>query len=266
MKNLNLNSNEIKKGGSILLIPVDSIVPNPYQPRRIFNEVKLAQLAQSIKTNGIIQPLIVRKVNDSYELISGERRLCAAKIVGLSTVPCVLMSVSDEKSSLFSLIENIQRDNLYFFEETESIDNFINTFNSDNESLSKKIGKNEDFIISALKFCNLPDDIKSDIIINSLPESVVLSLIGIKNNDIIRELINYITENSLNEYESQVYINSFFNSSVKKIIKVKKFKDIKIFLNTINHAIDTMCNAGINAMFSEKEDNDFYEYIVKIPK
>ncbi len=264
-KILKLN-NEIKKGGSILLIPVDSISPNPFQPRRFFNEVKLNELAQSVKTNGIIQPLIVRKVCDGYELISGERRLRAAKMVGLSTVPCVLMSVCDEKSSLFSLIENVQRENLHFYEETESINNIILNFNNDNDTVSGLIGKNREIIVSALKFCKLSDDIKSDIVMNSLPDGVIQSLLCVENEQNITELIKYITENSLNEYESQVYINSFINSQTKKVIKVKKLKDITIFINTINHAVETMCRAGIKAKFSENETNDFYEFFVRIPK
>ncbi len=187
-------------------------------------------------------------------------------MVGLSTVPCVLMSACDEKSSLFSLIENVQRENLHFYEETESINNIILNFNTDNDSVSKKIGKNEEKIMSALKFSNLSNDVKSDIIMNSLPDSVIQSLLKVDDEHNIIELIKYITENSLNEYESQVYIHSFMNSQMKRIIKVKKLKDITIFINTIHHAVDTMCRAGIKAKFSENETNDFYEFFVKIPK
>ncbi|MBR6599121.1 MAG: ParB/RepB/Spo0J family partition protein [Oscillospiraceae bacterium] len=263
---MKLNDNEIKKGGSILLIPVDNIYSNPFQPRRIFNELRLNELAQSIKSNGIIQPLIVRKSSDKYELISGERRLRAAKMVGLSTVPCVLMAACDEKSELFSLIENIQRENLYYFEQTESISSIINNFNVDNDSFSKLLGKNEEVVLDALKFDVLSDDIKSDIILNSIPESVILMLLEINDEIIIKELLEYIIVNSLNEFDSLVYINSFLNSKTKKITKVSKLKDIKIFINKINHAVDTMCRAGIKAKYSETETDGFYEFLVKIPK
>ena len=248
---MKLNEQEIKKGGSILLIPVDYILPNPDQPRRVFSEKELNELAQSVKNNGIIQPLIVRKTDDFYELISGERRLRAAKMVGLSTVPCVLMSVSREKSALFSIIENIQRSNLFFFEEAESIETLLEYFN-DSSELAEKLGKNQ--------------EIRNEIVINKLSDKQIEYLLEIQNRDDFQSVLKYIISNSLSDDETLMYINNINKTSNHKLVTFKKLKDIRIFINTINHAVDTMCKAGIKTEFSENESEEFFEYYVKIPK
>ncbi len=262
---MKLNEKEIKKGGSILLIPVDYILPNPDQPRRVFCEKELNELAQSVKNNGIIQPLIVRKTDDFYELISGERRLRAAKMVGLSTVPCVLMSVSREKSALFSMIENIQRSNLFFFEEAESIETLLEYFN-DSSDLAEKLGKNHIEIKKGIKFCNLNQEIRNEIVVNELTDKQVEYLLDIHNKDDFLNILKHIISNSLSDDETLMYINNLNKTSNHKPVTFKKLKDIKIFINTINHAVDTMCKAGIKTEYSEKESEEFFEYHVKIPK
>ena len=262
---MKLNEQEIKKGGSILLIPVDYILPNPDQPRRVFSEKELNELAQSVKNNGIIQPLIVRKTDDFYELISGERRLRAAKMVGLSTVPCVLMSVSREKSALFSIIENIQRSNLFFFEEAESIETLLEYFN-DSSELAEKLGKNQEIINNGIKFCNINQEIRNEIVINKLSDKQIEYLLEIQNRDDFQSVLKYIISNSLSDDETLMYINNINKTSNHKLVTFKKLKDIRIFINTINHAVDTMCKAGIKTEFSENESEEFFEYYVKIPK
>ncbi len=259
---------KLKTSGSILLIPVDFVIPNPNQPRKIFNQSELEGLASSIKHNGIIQPLVVRRSeNDNFELISGERRLRAAKIVGLKTVPCVLMSACDEQSALYAIIENIQRDNLNFFEEAESIMKLATVYNLSQQDIAKKLGKSQSSLSNKLRLLKLSPELRTVIIENSLTERHARALLKL-NNDVERlKVLLYIIEKKLNVSDTDRYIDNLLNPvCVKSEPKFKKLKDVKIFINTINHAIDTMRKAGIKAVSTEHETCEYYEYVVRIPK
>lgn len=259
---------KVKTGGSVLLVPTDQIVPNPSQPRKVFNHNELECLASSIKNNGIIQPLVIRKNNEGkYELISGERRLRAAIMVGLDTVPCIIMSVSDSDSALFSIIENIQRDNLNFFEEAESVYRLITDFNMTQEEISKRLGKSQSYFSNKIRLLKLPEDLRCIILENSLTERHARALLKIRDDSDKFKAVLYIIENNLNVNETDKYIDSIINPiQLKSKPKFKKLKDIKIFINTINHAVDTMRKAGINAYSEKHETSDYLEYVIRIEK
>lgn len=259
---------KVKTGGSILLVPTDQIIPNPSQPRKTFNQNELECLSSSIKNNGIIQPLVIRKKeNDKYELISGERRLRAAGMVGLETVPCVLMSVSDSDSALFAIIENIQRDNLNFFEEAESIHRLMTEFNMTQDEISKKLGKSQSYFSNKIRLLKLPPDLRAVILENSLTERHARALLKLKNDVDRFKAILFIIENNLNVTETDKYIESIINPvQIKSKPKFKKLKDIKIFINTINHAVDTMRKAGIKADSEKHETSEYLEYVIRIEK
>lgn len=259
---------KLKSSGSIILIPVDSIVPNPNQPRKVFNQNELDSLSASIKNNGIIQPLVTRKTSDGrYELISGERRFRAAKNIGLETVPCIVMSVSDEQSALFAIIENVQRDNLNFFEEAESILKLSEIYNMSQFDIAKKLGKSQSYLSNKMRLLKLSCELRGVITENSLTERHARALLKLDNDvDRLKALL-HIIEKQLNVSETDKYIDSLINPSASKTKpKFKKIKDIKIFVNTINHAVDTMRKAGIKAITTENETNDYFEYVVRIPK
>lgn len=261
-------SSKPKNGGSIVLVPVNSIIPNPNQPRKVFNEKELESLSASIKHNGIIQPLVIRKSEDNkYELISGERRLRAAKIVGLETVPCVVMAVNDEQSALFAIIENVQRDNLNFFEEAESIYKLCELYNMSQFDIAKKLGKSQSYLSNKVRLLKLPSELRAVIIENSLSERHARALLKIENDVEKLKVLLYIIEKKLNVSETEKYIDSLINPCLSKNKpKFKKIKDIKLFVNTINHAVDTMRKAGIKAITTENETTDYFEYVVRIPK
>lgn len=257
-----------RTGGSILLVPTDEIIPNPNQPRKVFNQNELDALADSIRNNGIIQPLVVRKNNnDEYELISGERRLRAAVKVGLETVPCVLMSVSDNDSALFAIIENIQRDNLNYFEEAESISRLVNDYSMTQDEISKRLGKSQSYLSNKLRLLRLSDELRSVILENSLSERHARALLRLDSDiDRLKALLEIIEKN-MNVSETDKYIDSIVTPVKQKSRpKFRKLKDIKLFINTINHAVDTMRNAGIKAVSEENETSDYIEYVIRIPK
>lgn len=259
---------KLKSGGSIVLISVDSIIPNPNQPRKTFNHAELEGLASSIKHNGIIQPLVIRRSDsDKFELISGERRLRAAKLVGLDTVPCILMSACDEQSALYAIIENIQRDNLNFFEEAEAISKLSTVYSLSQYEIAKKLGKSQSSLSNKTRLLKLSPELRSVITENSLTERHARALLRLDTDvDRLKALL-YIIEKKLNVNETDKYIEALLNPvSPKTEPKFKKLKDVKIFINTINHAVDTMRKAGIQAVSTEHETCEYYEYVVRIPK
>lgn len=259
---------KLKESGSIIMIPNDIIYPNPNQPRKNFDYNELEGLAASIRHSGIIQPLVVRKIDDDkYELISGERRLRAARMVGLLAVPCIIMSVNNDESALFSIIENIQRENLNFFEEAQSIEKLFSVYNMSQNEIARKLGKSQSFLSNKLRLLRLNEKIRNKVINAGLTERHARALLKLDTDEKRMKALEYIIEKNLNVSETDSYIESIISPSVKKPQpKFKKLKDIKIFINTINHAVDTMRRAGINANSSEHETSEYYEYVVRIPK
>ncbi|MGP8247186.1 MAG: ParB/RepB/Spo0J family partition protein [Bryobacteraceae bacterium] len=143
-----------------LTLPINSIEPNPLQPRRIFQSERLAELAQSIQTNGIIQPLVVRKLGDRYELVAGERRWRAAKIAGLESVPVVVRPITDDKLLEVSLIENIQREDLNPMETASAFEQLGREFNLSAEDIGRRTGKDRTTVLNFLRLLNLPPEVR----------------------------------------------------------------------------------------------------------
>jgi ParB family chromosome partitioning protein len=155
----------------IKYIPIDSIKPNPYQPRKDFNKKALEELSQSIKTYGVIQPISVRKLQDnSYELVAGERRLRASELANLKEIPAIIVDYRDKESAMIALIENLQREDLNFIEEAEGYRNLIEDHGFTQQELAEKIGKSQSTIANKLRLLKLPDDIKRDLIEHNLTE------------------------------------------------------------------------------------------------
>ena len=165
------SSSKSKVNCQIQLLPHEIILPNPHQPRVRFDYNELDGLAVSIRTNGILQPINVRKNSDgSYELISGERRLRAARMVGMSKIPCIVMDVSDEQSALFAIIENVQRQNLDFFEEAVAIERLMTEHGLTQEEISKKLGKALSTLSNKLRLLWLTEALRDKISCAGLTE------------------------------------------------------------------------------------------------
>lgn len=263
MKNI-----KYKIGGQIILLPQEDIYPNPNQPRRRFDFDELEGLAQSIRQNGIIQPIAVRvNSNGNYELISGERRLRASRLVGISQIPCIIMEASDDKSALFALIENMQRCDLGFFEEASAIEKLIMDFKMTREEVCKKLGKAQPTISNKLRLLRLPEDVRLKITQEGLTERHARALLRLTNRSQLDRALSIIADRRLNVTESEKLIEQMLSKSKNaKKPTVKLFKDVRIFVNTLNHAVDTMRRAGIDADSAKSETDEYIEYIVRIPK
>lgn len=263
-----MKSAKYKIGGQIILIPQEDIYPNPNQPRSRFDFDELEGLAQSIRQNGIIQPIAVRvNANGNYELISGERRLRASRLVGISLIPCIIMEASDEKSALFALIENMQRSDLGFFEEASAIEKLIVDFNMSRDDVCRKLGKAAPTISNKLRLLKLPEDVRLKITQEGLTERHARALLRLPTRAQLDRALSIISDRRLNVAESEKLIDQMLSADKSsKKPTVKLFKDVRIFVNTLNHAVDTMRRAGIEADSAKSETDEYIEYIVRIPK
>lgn len=264
------NQNKLKKSNEVILIPARLIQPNPHQPRKNFNWDDLEGLAESIHYNGLLQPITVRKKeNGRYELISGERRLRACKMAGLSSIPSIVIDINDEKSALLAVIENLQRENLHFFEEAVAIERLIKGFGLSQEEVSRKLGKSQSALSNKLRILRLPDEIRYNITIYGLTERHARALLRLPTTELMEQVVDTVAEQGLTVSATEQLICEILTKSQEKGKKGKKvmvFKDIRIFINTLNHAVTTMRKSGISAKATKNETDTYIEYTVKIDK
>ncbi len=254
--------------GQIILIEQEIIVPNPNQPRLRFDFDELNGLAESIRNNGLLQPLTVRPAEEGkFELIAGERRLIAARMVGLSKIPCILMDIDDEKSALFSLIENIQRQNLGFFEEAIAINKLSKDFGLSREAISKKLGKAQSTIANKLRLLGLTEEEQQKIVKEGLTERHARALLRLDDSKMRLRALSIIADKHLTVAESERMITQMLcRKKNSRRIPLNSIRDVRLFVNTLNHAVDTIRRAGIDADSVKSETEEYIEYVVRIPK
>lgn len=251
----------------VVQINIDSIQPNPAQPRRIFNEQELLALSRSIRTNGLLQPISVRRTNIGYELIAGERRLRACKIAGLPTVSCIVNDCSAEKSAVLAMTENLQRQDLQIFEEAEGIRRLIEEWNVTQEEAALRLGKSQSTLANKLRLLRLTDEERNEITQAGLTERHARALLRITEDKLRSKTLNDIISHHLNVQQTDELVEKLLSG--KKKVKSKHIfivKDVRVFLNTINHAIDAMKLSGINAQTLKSETDEYIECVVRIPK
>ena len=207
---------EEAKPNEIVEIKISEIRSNPYQPRKIFDEEALNELASSIKEHGIVQPIIVKKSIKGYELVAGERRTKAAKIAGLETVPAIVKDFDDEQMMEIALIENIQRENLNPIEEAMAYDSILRSSNITQDELAKKFGKSRSYITNSLGRLRLPDDTKKYVEDNKLSMSHARALSKLEDNDQINRLANKIVNENLNVRAIENITRDIHDQEIKK--------------------------------------------------
>ena len=253
----------------IFRIPTEKLLPNPYQPRKQFKSEDLLSLADSIRENGVLQPLLARRINNSdyFEIIAGERRLRASILANMQTVPCLIVDCDYEESAIFSILENIQRADLSFFEEAQAIAHMQSHFNLTQEQIAKKLGKSQSALSNKLRILKLPIDVRYFIEKENLTERHARALLKCESEKQMWTVLNVIKERKLNVEQTEAYIDSLTNKREKPRKNVVKiFRDVRIFVNTVNKAIHTMIEAGIPAESNKTETDDYIEIYVKIPK
>lgn len=250
-------------------IPIDQVAPNPHQPRKNFCHDSIIELSDSIKQYGLIQPITVRKGTYSkYELIAGERRLRACDMAGMRTIPALIIDASNYESAAIAMIENLQRENLNFFDEAEGYSNLISDFNITQEELAVKIGKTQATIANKIRILKLSPVVKKIIKSNNLTERHARALLKLPDEEMQLKALKKITDSNLNVTQTDGYIEFLLAPQKPKNNQksTRIFKDIRIFSNTIKQAIDMMNKSGVNAYSEKNETDEYIEYRVKIPK
>ncbi|HBM98421.1 MAG TPA: nucleoid occlusion protein [Ruminococcus sp.] len=262
----------LKKDNKISEIPIIKIRPNKSQPRHVFNEDELAALSRSISENGVLQPITVRRISATeYELIAGERRLRASVLAGLKKIPCIVIKCSDKESAVFALLENLQRSDLGFFEEARGISKLIRRFGLTQEEAARKLGKSQSTIANKLRLLKLTYEEQEWILNAGLTERHARALLRIDDKDVRREALSKIISDKLNTQQTDSLVSIMLKTLEQPVIRQKGIskvviKDVRIFVNTINKAIDTMRLAGIDAQSNKTDNESFIEYTIRIPK
>ena len=252
-------------------IPVEKIIPNPYQPRKVFSINALEELSKSIKEYGVLQPITVREKGSNYELIAGERRLRAAKLAQLESIPVIINNMTDESSAVLALLENLQREDLNFIEESLAYENLIKEHNFTQQQLAEKLGKNQSTIANKLRILKLPQRVKEYLIENGLTERHARALLNLPNEELMMEIVEKVVKLELTVKKTEKLINDTIESlkaeeEPERKQNIKCSMGIKIYLNTLKQAYDAILNTGIEAKYNEIDKGDYMEVVVKIPK
>ncbi|MCX7614647.1 MAG: ParB/RepB/Spo0J family partition protein [Clostridiales bacterium] len=247
-----------KNTKQIKYIKTREIQKNTWQPRTVFEEKGIRELAASIRQYGILNPLTVRQTSSGYELIAGERRLRAAAMVGLTEVPCIMLKVNDKDSAFLALVENLQRKDLDFFEEAIGISNLIKNFGLTQEEAAEKIGKTQSAVANKLRLLKHSPEIIQVIKENDLTERHARALLRIEEEEEKKRVLSHIIKNKLNVIQSEEYIEQIINTQTAKQNKRQKLtfavmKDVRLFLNTVNKAVSMMQRSGIDACCEKTE-------------
>ncbi len=259
---------EKQENEQILYLEVEKITPNPSQPRKSFRDEGIIKLADSIRHYGIIQPLSVRKIGGEYELISGERRLRAAKEIGMTRVPCVVASASEEKSAEMAIIENLMREDLTIFEEAEAIEALIDIHKQTQEKIAEKLSVSQSYIANKLRLLRLSREERAMILRADLSERHARALLRIKDDNLREKALEDIISKELNVSESEAHVDKLLSKENPSTKEVKKhtFKSIECFYDAINRAISSVENSGIKIKRRKVENDSYTEITILVPK
>ena len=254
-------------------IPICKILPNPSQPRKFFDNDETLRLADSIRIHGILQPLCVRKDlcegSEMYELISGERRLRAAKLLGLYDVPCIIIEADDLRSAELAIIENLQREDLNMFEEATAISALINLYGLTQDEVAEKLSSSQSYVANKLRLLRFSDEEQLLLLEKHLTERHARALLRVSDIAMRKSALETVISRGYNVADTEDFIARLIEAVPKKEKKNTRtalVKDIRLFYNTLDKAVDIMKNAGIDAVARKKDLGDVFEITVRIPK
>ncbi|MBQ4067345.1 MAG: ParB/RepB/Spo0J family partition protein [Clostridia bacterium] len=267
---------EKERSGGAFTVPVESIVPNPAQPRRTFADEAIMRLAESIRQHGMIQPLCVRRPEGAegvYELVAGERRLRAAKRLGLSHVPCVLVEASSEESAHMAIIENIQREDLNMFEEAIAIGKLMKVHCLTQEKIAQKLSCSQSYVANKLRLLRLSEGEREQILEAGLSERHARALLRIKDQEARVEALKAVIQRQMNVSSTEEYIDRLVEAEKRERQREKQerktklvIKDVRLLYNTIDRAVETVRLSGIDVQTLRRESARDTEIVIRIPK
>ena len=265
-----------KKTDELIFLETDKITPNPYQPRTHITQESIEELAASIRKYGVLQPITVRRTRSGYELIAGERRWRASKLAGLEYIPALVLQVSNDDSAFIALIENVQREDLHYFDEAEAMYALLIEHGITQEELAELLGKTQSTIANKLRLLRLAPSVKARVKQGRLTERHARALLKLPTEEMQHEALNKIQSDVLTVKDAEAYIESMLlaapNEKLSATVNTKsqkKFKfllrDYKLFFNTIKKTVSDMKNAGVDARYIERETENGYEIVLVLP-
>ena len=250
-------------------IPLGRIRPNPQQPRRSFDEEGLAELAASIRSCGILQPLTVRRAGDGYELVAGERRLRAARIAGLREVPCLVAQVGEEDSALLALMENLQRRDLDCWEEAQAIARLISRYGLSQEEAARRLGRAQPTVANKLRLLRLPEDVRALLRENGLTECHARALLRLQDPEVQRRAAGDMVRRGMNVAQAEAYVEKLLQSAQVTPPRGRStyiIKDVRLFLNSVDRGLHLMRQAGVDAGWNRQDTDREILLTIRIPK
>ncbi len=251
--------------GKIFQVPIEDILPNPEQPRKAFRYEQLLELAQSIAENGIINPLTVMFRDGKPILIAGERRLRAAKLLGMTEVPCIERKAEGEQGALLALIENLQRVDMNCFEEAEGIRRLIEVYGLTQEEAATRIGCSQPTVANKLRLLKLPLHQREFMKTAGLTERHARALLRVEDEEKRDRIIRRVIAENMTVARTEQLVEAVLHPPQKPRRPVMIVKDVRLFVNTVEHAVETMRRAGVPADWEKKETPQYIEYTVRIP-
>lgn len=253
----------------IQYIPLGRIRPNPQQPRRSFDEEVLAELAASIRSCGILQPLTVRRAGEGYELVAGERRLRAARIAGLREVPCLVAQVGEEDSALLALMENLQRRDLDCWEEAQAIARLISRYGLSQEEAARRLGRAQPTVANKLRLLRLPEDVRALLRENGLTERHARALLRLQDPEVQRRAAGDMVRRGMNVAQAEAYVEKLLQSAQVTPPRGRStyiIKDVRLFLNSVDRGLHLMRQAGVDAGWNRQDTDREILLTIRIPK
>ena len=250
-------------------IPLGRIRPNPQQPRRSVDEEGLAELAASIRSCGILQPLTVRRAGEGYELVAGERRLRAARIAGLREVPCLVAQVGEEDSALLALMENLQRRDLDCWEEAQAIARLISRYGLSQEEAARRLGRAQPTVANKLRLLRLPEDVRALLRENGLTERHARALLRLQDPEVQRRAAGDMVRRGMNVAQAEAYVEKLLQSAQVTPPRGRStyiIKDVRLFLNSVDRGLHLMRQAGVDAGWDRQDTDREILLTIRIPK
>lgn len=264
---------EVVIKNNVRFLAIDTLVPNPFQPRKTFNDDALKELAESIREFGVIQPLLVRCVDDRYEVVAGERRMRASSLAGLTEVPAIVRELSDKEMAEIAMIENLQREDLHFLEEAEGFHQLLVNFGFTQEVLAKRMGKSQSTVANKLRLLKLSGAVRKILLEAALTERHARALLKLSDEAKQLEALHTICEKELNVRDSEMLIKEMLEEleaaeDEKKPRQnvVRIIRDVRIFLNTIQNIANEMEKSGLKVDVKQEQDDEFITLTMVVPK
>lgn len=251
----------------IIQVKIEALQPNPYQPRQNFQEEKINELRQSIKTYGLLHPIIVRRSGRAYQIVAGERRVMACRGLGWKTIPAIIKEVTDSAMAAMALIENLQRENLSYLDEAAGYARLIKSFNLTQEVLAQRLGKSQSTIANKMRLLKLPDEVKDLLVKEQLTERHARALLKLESKEQQVEMIHDVVRQNLTVSDTESKIARMIERNKKRETEPQRkgaIRDLRIFLNTIRQAVKIIEDSGLNLEVEEKVESDFAEITIRL--